>query len=540
MLGVMPHSGQGGIVWVPVGGACNSRCATCEERDVPEIPADGVRAAAEEARPAVLVLTGPGEPTLRRDLDALVHAARRGGAGHVAMVTNGRAFAYPGVAGAIASLRFSHIVVSLLHPDSEVHDRLTCVPGAHEQAIAGLKHIAQAARTQGTAIGLRTAPHEESMDSLGYLAEIARRAGASWLWVDTGESGSKLDFSGLEKAGLPVVIGTDVEDVLSHVPWERRSRDGAVQARLHPDEKAVSIVVRTGCRNACNFCTTRIIQETNLAPWPLDDLEMFHDSLKEASDNDYKSLRFVAVEPLEHPDIPDLISLASDLGFESIEAWTSGRALADAGWADRLKEAGLTRVDLPLFGPNSFVHDDVAHVKGSFDETVAGLNEAMPRFHVIWHLVVVKQNMGTLGDTVQMGRELGIGDPSSVLIPAPSSVDPAVYEQYAMRMSDVAYAVAGLGGEMANLLLSRGVANQIPPCILLKAEGIDMRHLGSLPPPVMDWVREGSLDEPGAALKLRSPCPVRDDCAARSRCPGFHTLYASVFGMEEFSPIAKE
>ena len=154
------------VLWLSVGGACNSNCVVCLERNVPEIGAEEVRAAAEKAHPAVLVLTGPGEPTMRKDLARLVHAARRGGASHVAMVTNGRALSYPRIAQKIASLCLSHIFVSILHVDPAEHDRLAHVPGAHEQSIAGLLNIITQTRGTDTHVLLRSVPHPDLLESL--------------------------------------------------------------------------------------------------------------------------------------------------------------------------------------------------------------------------------------------------------------------------------------------------------------------------------------------------------------------------------------
>ena len=115
------------LTHVPVAGDCNCRCEECPIVPAPPVTADQVRARAEAERPAVLVLTGPGEPTLHRDLPRLLHAARRGGAGDVALVTNGRALAYPRTAARIAGLRPAAVAVTLRHPDAATHDGLVRV-----------------------------------------------------------------------------------------------------------------------------------------------------------------------------------------------------------------------------------------------------------------------------------------------------------------------------------------------------------------------------------------------------------------------------
>jgi hypothetical protein len=366
--------------------------------------------------------------------------------------------------------------------------------------------------------------------SLEDLALLARRIGAHRLWVDGGVGPD------VEVDGMMISMGRGVERYLLEAPHETRTRTGRVKARMHPGEGAVSLVVRTGCRNACTFCTTRIIQEAGNAAWPLDDLESFHAELEEGMANGLDTLRFVAVEPLEHPDVDALVSLARGMGYVRVEAWTSARALADPAWAARLAEAGLTAIEVPLFGSSPGVHDVVAGDPWSFAETMRGIDNALSRFRVSWHLVVTRQNLGDMGGVVRLAGSLGLGEPSSVLVPSPSSTDPALFEAFSARMGDIAREVALLG-ETGRMLLVRGLGTQIPPCVLESTPGIDVGLVRSLPVPVRDWVREGSLDEPGAALKLRSPCPFEAECGAARRCAGLHAIYVTVHGTAELVPV---
>ena len=505
-----PMAGGGGIVWLPVGGSCNSRCEVCPGLGADPVTADEVRAAAAERVPAVLVLTGPGEPLLRRDLEELVHAARRGSASNVALVTNGRALAYPQLAGAVASLGFSHVIVTLLSPEAGTHDRLTRVPGSCEQTLSGISNLVRLARERGTRVLVRTVDRPGLADEVEALARLARERGAGRLWVDA--------------AGRP-----GVEELLLEAPHESRSSQGRVPARFHDDEGAVSLVVRTGCRNACSFCTTRLIQEQARAGWCLDDLSAFHEALEEGSSRGLNTLRFVAVEPLEHPDIADLVRQARQLGYSSIEAWTSARALADPALARTLAAAGLTAIDVVLMGSSARVHDEVARAAGAFEETMAGIENARGLLDARCHVVLVRQNLEDLAGIVRMARSLGLGDPTHVLLPSPSTDDERGYAAFAARMSDVASGAARLEPGAR-----RGLLRQIPPCILERTPGLDPPRRSS---PRREEIREGRIEDPGTGPKLRSPCPSRDRCAAGDRCPGYHDLYARVFGTDEIVPL---
>ena len=508
-------------LWLAVGGPCNSRCDGCDAGATPPLSPDQVRAAAEAARPAVVVLTGPGEPTLSPDLERLVHAARQGGAARVALITNGRLLAYPRVAAAVAGLGLDAVSITLLSADPAVHDRRARVDGAFAQALTGARNLARAGgvRWRLARLGAGTAPPE-----MARLARIAEQAGLQGVWVDD---------EGVADAGVGVAPILDRRDFVRQLAGTlppRRSRDGAVPLREHPAEGAVSLVIRTGCRNACVFCTTRLIQETNRAPWPLEDLSPFAGPLAGARERGFHALRMVAVEPLEHPDVVGFVADARALGYDRIEAWTSARALADPGLADRLAAAGLTDVDVPLFGGSAPVHDRVAGVDGSFDETLAGLRNARGRLRVRHHLVVVRQNLGDLAGMLDLAGGLGLGEPASVLIPGPSLPDDAHYREFAFSHSDGAAAFRALDPGGRRVLASRGFLAQLPPCVL------DPREIAAAGAVQPAGIRDGKLEEPGAAAKLRVPCSLAGGCGWATRCPGHHRAYEVVFGVEGLEP----
>ncbi len=520
----MPAGATGGVVWLPVGGACNSRCEWCPDAGRAPVTAEDVRAAAGKALPAVLVLTGPGEPLLRRDLDELVHAARRGSASNVALVTNGRALAYPKVAGAVASLGFSHVIVTLLRAKPAEHDRMTRASGSHGQTTAGIENLARLVRDRETRLVVRT------LDGGEHLASLVRAMGVEHLWVD-GPGGADLpDIPGL-------VTGDGIERILLQAPHEARSVQGHAPARFHEDERAVSLVLRTGCRNACSFCTTRLIQEKNRSTWHLDDLSAFHEALEEGASRGFDSLRFVAVEPLEHPDLPHLVSRARDLGYGKVEAWTSGRALADPGLARRLASAGLTAIDVVLMGSTAAVHDEVARAPGSFDETMAGIAHARGLFEVSCHVVLVRQNVEDVGDIIRTAHRMDLGDPSPVLLPSPSTSDARHFAAFSARMSDICRVLARESEDVRRIMLENGILLLIPPCILERTAGLPLPRLSRAASPGDGDIQEDKLADPKVDAKLRSPCPSRDRCAAGRRCPGYHEQYEQVHGADEFVPL---
>ena len=147
----MTTGSRAGKTDLKVGYACNNRCVHCviadqrddaaarrgrTERTTREIVAE--MADARKKGFASLVLTG-GEPTLRRDLPALLSAARGLGFA-LGLQTNGRRFADPAYTARLATFPLTCVVA--LHGDTAArHDAITRAPGSFEQTVAGLRNL---------------------------------------------------------------------------------------------------------------------------------------------------------------------------------------------------------------------------------------------------------------------------------------------------------------------------------------------------------------------------------------------------------------
>lgn len=121
---------------------CNQNCRVCVARratdDLAWVRADAVEAriSAAVAGGAREVVLGGGEPTLRRDLVALVAGARRLGAGRVALATNATLLA-PERARELALAGLDRAVVNLAG-DGPWLDELTRDPGGHAATLRGI------------------------------------------------------------------------------------------------------------------------------------------------------------------------------------------------------------------------------------------------------------------------------------------------------------------------------------------------------------------------------------------------------------------
>jgi MoaA/NifB/PqqE/SkfB family radical SAM enzyme len=150
---------------------CNSYCVFCGQREIDEaliaarrrlalsVPAmphgaqrerftlESATGALERARAAgytELSLQG-GEPTIWRELPALVARARELGFGFIGVVTNGRKLRDAAFAHELIRAGLDGITISILGADARTHDALSAAEGSFDAMMEGLGHAVAAA-----------------------------------------------------------------------------------------------------------------------------------------------------------------------------------------------------------------------------------------------------------------------------------------------------------------------------------------------------------------------------------------------------------
>lgn len=131
--------------------ACNQRCAFCwVDFSGPEmsLPALHTRLKAwlqELPKDQLLsiTLTG-GEPTMHRDVVAMVALARELGVARIGLQTNATRLADGKLAGQLAAAGLDQALVALHHHDAEASDALTAARGTHARTLEGVRQLGQA------------------------------------------------------------------------------------------------------------------------------------------------------------------------------------------------------------------------------------------------------------------------------------------------------------------------------------------------------------------------------------------------------------
>lgn len=181
-------------------GACNNGCSSCSNGDAwLDDGVEALEARVDRARESgfPIVLAGR-EPTLHVGFLKLVARARGADARLVAIVTNGRRFAYERFVAAATRAGLASASVKLFGPDPGTADAFTRAPDSHAQGVLGLSNLSRAGVvTQG-----RIVLHRDVLDRAHEIVDVAARAGASQLSLDVQLDAVTLDR--LDDAALAV------------------------------------------------------------------------------------------------------------------------------------------------------------------------------------------------------------------------------------------------------------------------------------------------------------------------------------------------
>lgn len=147
---------------VDIGPHCNNNCIFCMEEDrtgrqtrvgavTPE-QVDRILSANRERSHVTFV---SGEPTLSPHFLRFVRLARGYGYKTVAVISNGRRFAYGPFAEAAVRKGLNQVILSIHGGNAKLHDGLVRTPGAFAEATTGLGNLS-ALRRGGTALTIHT------------------------------------------------------------------------------------------------------------------------------------------------------------------------------------------------------------------------------------------------------------------------------------------------------------------------------------------------------------------------------------------------
>jgi|GEM_PF-668500 len=159
----------------------------------------------------------------------------------------------------------------------------------------------------------------------------------------------------------------------------------------------------TRCNNACVFCA-QADERARGSPEPSEAQIL----AAIAAVPEGEPIALVGGEPTMHAELPNWIRHARGPAGREVVLQTNARRLAYLSYAQELRSAGLSSVDITLLGSTAPMHDYHTGTPGSFGQTVQGMRHAKAcRMRVLVTCVITRSNVRHLADIVRVAHAAG-------------------------------------------------------------------------------------------------------------------------------------
>lgn len=183
----------------------------------------------------------------------------------------------------------------------------------------------------------------------------------------------------------------------------------SVTERIQNQRERIHLSIGPVCNNNCIFCmeedrSGRYVNNSAMTAervrWMLEQ----HRGAEEAC--------FTSGEPTVREDLPQLLSMARQLGYRHISIMTNGRRLSHLPYAAALVKAGLNRIYISIHGHTAKLHESLTRTPESFVQTVGGIQSAakLRRYGVELHTstVITDRNLPHMLEIYRHLRGLGV------------------------------------------------------------------------------------------------------------------------------------
>lgn len=169
-------------------------------------------------------------------------------------------------------------------------------------------------------------------------------------------------------------------------------------------EKLKWVGITNACNNRCLFCFENRSQKK------------YFKSEKEVKKEIYSGIRegcnrliLSGGEPTLHPDLIKFIKIGKRAGYNKIQILTNGRMFRYKKFLELALKAGLDQIDFSVHGHNSKLHDKLTLAKGSFNQTIKAIKNAIEqKAFVTCDIVVNKKNIRYLPEILEYLIKLGV------------------------------------------------------------------------------------------------------------------------------------
>lgn len=305
-----------------------------------------------------------------------------------------------------------------------------------------------------------------------------------------------------------------------------------------------NIGLKTACDNNCIFC--RDTKYKYHRDWNnYDDIALLKSEVASAAREGYTEVKFFGSEPLNHPDILQLIEYARLCNIKHIAINTTGRKLKDTVFLKKLVMAGVTTFRLPIYGSNRKYHDSVTGTSGSFSDLMQALDN-LSKLNVGVYLtcLVLRSNYKNIALLTKFIIEKY---PSMYF--GFNQVKPFSNSFIEYKKAVPSYRQSSESLKMALRIYkskrpssNKGIDDfymkilSFPPCIVFKMD----KDLLLLPfvSRAINRKEHKSSDE-GFLYANRYKISACKKCMYDKRCTGVYKLYLKAYGVGEFKPVLR-
>ncbi|MDI6777693.1 MAG: radical SAM protein [Patescibacteria group bacterium] len=181
------------------------------------------------------------------------------------------------------------------------------------------------------------------------------------------------------------------------------NKKAEVQKRIKPKHQIYSILTGFSCNNNCIFCSA----DSRASDRTTGELTL---DAERGYRKGHREIEILGGEVSIRKDFYYLLSELKKIGFTRIRISSNGRMFAYLGFAQRAKEMGLDSVNFSLYSHKHALHDDITRVVGSFNQTLAGIKNALEveNLEVGVNTVVLKSNYKELNKIGEFISGLGV------------------------------------------------------------------------------------------------------------------------------------
>jgi MoaA/NifB/PqqE/SkfB family radical SAM enzyme len=243
---------------------------------------------------------------------------------------------------------------------------------------------------------------------------------------------------------------------------------------------------------------------------------------------------FTGGEVTLDPALPELVAFARALGYRSIQIQTNGRRMSYPTYLDALIEAGANEIAPALHGATSATHDALTRAKGSFVQTVKGIEHARRRgIRVVLNSVIVRKNAAELVAMVRLFHRLGVAQAQFAFVHALGSAE-RNFDEVVPRYPDIApqlHAALRLGESLGMRMMTEAV----PYCWMVGLERFVAEQ----------WMPETAILDGGNTIDSykayrwsegKAHGEVCRGCSFERLCEGPWREYPERFGWGDFEP----